>query len=147
MRKNDPALFREIAALREVQASAAKMVAARAEREFREASEARDEQAGRIEATVAAWQASLSSSFSPESLRSWLAECGTLRRHLEIAERALTSATSERDRLKAEHQVSERRRDLADDLAARAHKDEAVRRDELRLQQAAELHLQRRARS
>jgi hypothetical protein len=145
MRRPDPAKLRTIAAIRDMQAAAARAEAAKASAALDARKEVLADTETQRDVTVASWQAALAApSLAIETLPLWAQEVMRQDVHVRSAERGVTVARADLDARAQDYQAATNRADLAHDIARKTAKEHAAERDEAALNAAADLYLQRR---
>lgn len=145
-RKTDAALLRKIAAIRDLQRVAAEGQAQRAASTLREKSEIRGENERQRTVTEESWLHSLSAPpIRMEIARAWSAALLQQEDAVRHAARECDGAATELDRRTSDWHIATMRCETATDVARKAMKDRARRREETALQDASDRHAQRRS--
>jgi hypothetical protein len=143
-RKNDAALLKRIAGIRDLQRSAAEAQAARAGAALREKQGVRDACELQRQAAQDGWAASLSAPpLQMETAALWSAVLLREDRGVRRAATDVDAATADLERRTAGWHAATNRRDAAQDMADAAMKDKIRHREEIALQDASDRHVQR----
>jgi type II secretory pathway component PulL len=145
MRRPDLIQLRAIAAIRDVQAAAARSEAARAATVLAEKGNVLSDAERLRETTVANWQTALSApSLAVETLPLWTSAVMRRDGQVRTAERDVDAARAVLDERARDFHAATKRSDIARDMVRRTARQRAAECDEAALSVAADLHLQRR---
>jgi hypothetical protein len=145
MRRPDPAQLPAIAAIRAMQAAAARGDAAKASAVLDTCKSALADSEKHRDAVVESWQAALSApSLAIETLPLWAQDVMRKDAQVRVAEQGIADARTELDARVQDYQTATKRSDVAHDFARRTAKDRAAEREEAALHSASDLYLQRR---
>ena len=145
MRRLDPAKLRAVAAIRDIQAVAARGDAAKASAALESRKDALADSEKHRDAVIEDWQAVLSApSLAVETLPLWAREVMRQDAQVRVAEQDIAAARTELDARVADYQTATKRSDVAHEFARTTAKERAAERDEAALHLASDLYLQRR---
>lgn len=142
-RKTDAALLRKIATIRDLQRIAAEGRAQRAASTLREKGEIHTESEKQRTATEENWLRSMSAlPIRMELAKAWSAALLQQEDVVRQAARECDRASTELDRRTADWRIATMRHETATDMAHKATKDRARRREETALQDVSDRHAQ-----